>query len=81
MLTGEPHSFSLFVTQVKLLPTMEITRVDVDMINIESSCTKGVIDLESIPQGKVAIKFTPERRGQHQLNVKINGTHIKNSPL
>ena len=54
-------------------------RVTVDMRNIQGSTTKGAIDIK---QGRyVEIKVTPERRGQHQLNVKVNGTHIKNSPF
>ena len=30
---------------------------------------------------RVRITLTPERRGLHQLNVKVNGTHIRNSPF
>ena len=38
--------------------------------------------LEPLSQGQtVKVTLTPEKRGQHQLNVKVNGAHIKNSPF
>ena len=37
--------------------------------------------LEPLPHGRVKVTLTPEKRGQHQLSVKINGAHIKDSPF
>jgi hypothetical protein len=49
------------------------------LVNVQGNSTKG--DTEPLLQGKVKILLTPERRGLHQLNVKVNGAHIKDSPF
>lgn len=54
-------------------------QVDIYLVNNHSSSTKG--DVQPPSQGQVKVFLTPKRRGQHQLNVKVNGTHIKNSPF
>ena len=37
--------------------------------------------LESLSEGQVKAILMLDRRGQHQLNVKVNGAHIKDSPF
>ena len=57
-----------------------VNRIDVDLVSAQSnSLTKGAT--EPLSQGLVKILLIPERRGLHQLNVKVNGAHIKNSPF
>ena len=53
--------------------------VEVELVNLEGSCTKGAA--ESISMSRVKLSVSPERRGQHKLNVKVNGAHITNSPF
>ena len=53
--------------------------VEVDLVNLEGSCTMGAA--ESISMSRVKLSVSPERRGQHKLNVKVNGAHITNSPF
>ena len=36
---------------------------------------------ELLQSGRAKISFTPEIRGRYQMNVKVNGDHIKNSPF
>ena len=54
-------------------------RVDADLVNITGKTTKGSV--QYLSQGRVKIILTAERQGQHQLNVKVNRAHIKNSPF
>ena len=56
-------------------------RVDVDLVSLRVvTCTiKG--NFELLQPGHAKIFFTPEIRGRCQLNVKVNGDHIKNSPF
>ena len=54
-------------------------QIDIYLLNNQGSSTKG--DVQPSLQGQVKILLTPKRRGQHRLNVKVNGTHIKNSPF
>ena len=55
--------------------------VDVYLVNLRvATCTiKG--NLEVLHSGRAKIFFTPEVRGRYQMNVKVNGDHIKNSPF
>ena len=55
--------------------------VDVDLVNLRvATCTiRG--NLELLQSGRAKIFFTPEVRGRYQMNVKVNGDHIKNSPF
>ena len=55
---------------------------DVDICLL--SLPQGVLikgNLEPLSEGQVKIILTLQRRGQHQLNVRVNGDHIKNSPF
>ena len=54
-------------------------QIDIYLLNNQGSSTKG--DVQPSSQGQVKILLTPKRQGQHRLNVKVNGTHIKNSPF
>ena len=54
-------------------------RIDVNLVDTHGRSTKG--DIEPLPPGQVKIFLFPERRGEHQMNVKVNGAHIKNSPF
>ena len=54
-------------------------KINVDLVDTQGSSTKG--DIELLSPGQAKIFLTPERRGQHQLNVKVNGANIKNSPF
>jgi hypothetical protein len=54
--------------------------IDVNLIPIKGD--HSIKDkLEPPSQGRVKITFTPEKRGHYQMNVKVNGAHIKNSPF
>ena len=55
--------------------------VDVDLVNLrDATCTiRG--NLKLLQSGRAEIFFTPEIRGRYQMNVKVNGDHIKNSPF
>jgi DNA-binding beta-propeller fold protein YncE len=53
--------------------------VEVDLVNLEGSSTKGTT--EPISMNRVKLSFTPKRRGQHKLNIKVNGAHIVDSPF
>ena len=54
-------------------------RINVDLVDTQGSSTEG--NIEPLSQGRVKIFLTPERRGLNQLNVNVNGAHIKNSPF
>ena len=49
------------------------------MLHCQGNLIEG--KLEPLSQGLVKVILAPERRGQHQLNVKVNEAHIKNSPF
>ena len=54
--------------------------VEVDLVSLQgSSINRGKI--EPVSAGRVKIILIPQGRGQHKLNVKVNGTHIKSSPF
>ena len=53
--------------------------VEVDVVNLEGSSTKGMA--EPISMNRVKLTIRPERRGQHKLSVIVNGAHIMNSPF
>ena len=55
--------------------------VDVDLISLRvATCTmRG--NLELLQSGSAKIFFTPKIRGRYQMNIKVNGDHIKNSPF
>ena len=55
--------------------------IDVCLVNHSRSSTEDDNVIEPLSQGQMKILLTPERRGQHQLNVKVNGAHIKNNPF
>ena len=55
-------------------------KIGVNLLPIQGNrSVKG--KLKPLPQGRVKVTLTPEKRGQHQLSVKVNGAHIKNSPF
>ena len=54
-------------------------RIEIDLVSTQGHSIKS--NTELLPQGRVKVILIPERRGLHQLNVKVNGTHIKNSPF
>ena len=56
-------------------------KIDIDLVDTQGSLTKGNIQPFSQGQMKIFLYITPKRRGQHQLNVKVNGAYIKNSPF
>ena len=53
--------------------------VEVDVVNLEGSSTKGTV--EPISMNRIKLTICPERRGQHKLSVIVNGAHIMNSPF
>ena len=53
--------------------------VEVDVVNLEGSSTKGTA--EPISMNRIKLTIRPERRGQHKLSVIVNGAHIMNSPF
>ena len=55
--------------------------IDVDLINLRVPTCIIRGSLELLQSGRVKIFFTPEIRGRYQMNVKVNGDHIKNSPF
>ena len=56
-------------------------RIDVDLVSLrDAACTiRGGFEL--LQSGHVKIFYTPKIRGRYQMNVKVNGDHIKNSPF
>ena len=56
-----------------------VNTVDVTLVNVHGKSTNG--DTKQLPQGQVKILLTPKIRGLQQLNVKINGVHIQDSPF
>ena len=58
---------------------MELTCVDLINLRVATCTIRG--NLELLQSGRVEIFFTPEIRGRYQMNVKVNGDHIKNSPF
>ena len=56
-------------------------RMEIELVKFDTqgSLTKG--DAAALLNGQVKILLTPKTRGKHQLNVKVNGAHIKNSPF
>ena len=59
----------------------EESGVDVNLVNLQdATCTiQGIFEL--LQSGHAKIFFTPEIRGRYQMNVKVNGHHIKDSPF
>ena len=53
--------------------------VEMDVVNLEGSSTKGTA--EPISMNRIKLTICPERRGQHKLNIIVNGAHIMNSPF
>jgi DNA-binding beta-propeller fold protein YncE len=56
-------------------------RVDVDLVNFQVETCKIRGNFELLQSGYAKIFFTPEIRVIYQMNVKVNGDHIKNSPF
>ena len=54
-------------------------RVEADLVSFQGNSTKGKV--EQISLGLMNVILTPQKRGQHRLNVKVNGDHITNSPF
>ena len=56
-------------------------RIDVDLVSLRvAACTiRG--SFEQLQSGCAKIFYTPKIRGRYQMNVKVNGVHIKNSPF
>ena len=56
-------------------------RIDVDLVShrVAAYTIRGSFEL--LQSGRAKISFTPEIRGRYQMNVKVNGDHIKNSPF
>ena len=54
-------------------------RVRTELVNVHGNSTKGIV--ETVSSSRVKINFIPERRGRHKLKVKVNGAHIKSSPI
>lgn len=53
--------------------------IHADLVNLHGHLTEGKVETVSI--GCVKINITPETRGQHKLNVKVNSAHVANSPF
>ena len=78
---GEQASFILNLCDSMGNACQEGKGIDVDLVNIRvATCTiRG--NIEVLQSGRGKIFFTPEVRGRYQLNVKVNGDHIKDSPF
>jgi tripartite motif-containing protein 2/3/tripartite motif-containing protein 71 len=55
--------------------------VDIALVNLRVATYTIRGNFELLESGRVKIFFTPEMRGRYQMNVKVNGDHIKNSPF
>jgi tripartite motif-containing protein 2/3/tripartite motif-containing protein 71 len=55
--------------------------ININLVNLRvATCTiRG--NFELLQSGRAKIFFTPEIRGRYQMNVKVNGDHIKNNPF
>ena len=77
---GQQITFTLTICDSKANTCGGANRVDIDLIDLQrGKMTKGTV--ETLSQGQMKVTLTPVRRGKHQLNVKVNGDHIKNSPI
>ena len=78
---GEQASFILNLRDSRGNACQGGKGVDVDLVNLRvATCTiKG--NLKLLQSGHAEIFFTPEIRGRYQMNVQVNGDHIKNSPF
>ena len=73
---GQQIVFTLILHDSSRNISIGKNEIDVHLIKGDHSI-KGKLE----PSSPIKITLTPERRGQHQLNVKINGAHIKDSPF
>ena len=77
---GQETSFTLTLHDLSGNTCIEENEIDVNLLRIQDNHSiKGKLELLS--QGRIKVTLTPQRRGQHQLNAKVNGAHIKNSPF
>ena len=76
---GQQTSFTLTLRDSSGNVCVRENEVNVDLLPRQGNLIKG--KLVPLSQGHVKVILTPERRGQQQLNVKVNGAHIKNSPF
>ena len=77
---GQQITFTLTLCDSKANVCGGETSINVNLVDLQQGkLTKG--NIEPLTQGRAKITLSPERRGKHQLNVKVNGAHIKNSPF
>ena len=77
---GHQVTFTLTLRDSKGSICGGVNRIDIDLVDfLQGKMTNG--NLQTLSQGQMKVTLTPERRGLHQLNVKVNGAHIKNSPF
>jgi sugar lactone lactonase YvrE len=55
--------------------------INVSLVNLRAATCTIRGNFELLQSGRAKIFFTPEIRGRYQMNVKVNGDHIKNSPF
>ena len=78
---GEQASFTLNLCDSTGNVSQGENQVDVDLVSLRVAASKTKSNFELLQHGHAKIFFTPEKRGRYQLNVKVNGDHIKNSPF
>ena len=77
---GQEISFTLTLHDLSGNTCIGENEIDVNLLQIQDNHSiKGKLEL--LCQGRIKVTLTPQKRGQHQLNAKVNGAHIKNSPF
>ena len=77
---GQETSFTLTLHDLSGNTCIGENEIDVNLLRIQDNHSiKGKLEL--LCQGHIKVTLTPQKQGQHQLNAKVNGAHIKNSPF
>ena len=83
LLVGQQMSFIIILCDSGGKICVGENKINVNLLPLQGDSihsVKGKLEL-LLEEGCVRITLTPEVRGLHQLNVKVNGAHIKNSPF
>ena len=78
---GKQASFILNLCDSMGNVYQEESGVDVNLVNFRDATCTIQANFKLLQSGRAEIFFTPEIRGRYQMNVKVNGDHIKNSPF
>lgn len=77
---GRKTSFVLILCDSSGKVCVGENKIDVKLSPLQGNSIEGKLE-SSFEEGCIGISLTPERRGKHKLNIKVNGAHIKSSPF